>query len=72
MPIPNRFYGIDPVFNYGCIPQTWEDPTEKNQDVHLFGTTMPIWFVRMWVFHVCLFVGVRLSGIKKFVTLCPR
>ena len=23
-----RHYGIPTTFNYGCIPQTWEDPAK--------------------------------------------
>ena len=30
-----RFYGIDPVFNYGCLPQTWEDPNTTHPELQV-------------------------------------
>lgn len=37
-----RFYGIDPVFNYGAFPQTWEDPNVKHPDANCVGDGDPI------------------------------
>jgi len=37
-----RYYGIDPVFNYGCFPQTWEDPNVKHEDANCVGDGDPI------------------------------
>merc|ERR1712003_8306 len=32
-----------PIFwNYGCLPQTWEDPTEKHPELGCFGDDDPI------------------------------
>jgi len=32
-----------PIFwNYGCLPQTWEDPTEKHPDLKVFGDNDPV------------------------------
>jgi len=37
-----RYYGIDPVFNYGFFPQTWEDPNVKHPDANCVGDGDPI------------------------------
>merc|ERR1719183_2633149 len=37
-----RYYGIDPVFNYGFFPQTWEDPNVKHSDADCLGDGDPI------------------------------
>mmetsp|Transcript_21245 Transcript_21245/g.52287 ORF Transcript_21245/g.52287 Transcript_21245/m.52287 type:complete len:303 (+) Transcript_21245:3155-4063(+) len=37
-----RYYGIDPVFNYGAFPQTWEDPDVKHADANCVGDGDPI------------------------------
>jgi inorganic pyrophosphatase len=37
-----RHYAIDPIFNYGCIPQTWEDPTRKSPFGDYYGDGDPI------------------------------
>lgn len=37
-----RYYGIDPVFNYGFFPQTWEDPNVKHPDADCVGDGDPI------------------------------
>jgi inorganic pyrophosphatase len=37
-----RYLGWDVLHNYGCLPQTWEDPTEKRSDLNLMGDNDPI------------------------------
>lgn len=32
-----RYYSGPIYWNYGCFPQTWEDPHEENSDLHAYG-----------------------------------
>lgn len=32
-----RHYAGPIYWNYGCFPQTWEDPNEKNAELNAFG-----------------------------------
>lgn len=37
-----REYCIDPIFNYGAIPQTWENPNKKAEEGEFYGDKDPI------------------------------
>ena len=37
-----RFYHGPIFWNYGCIPQTWENPTEEHPELKVFGDNDPI------------------------------
>ena len=37
-----RYYHGPIYWNYGCIPQTWEDPSVRNADVDCFGDNDPL------------------------------
>ena len=37
-----RHYGLLPPFNYGCIPQTWENAQHEDRETGLFGDNDPI------------------------------
>jgi inorganic pyrophosphatase len=37
-----RHYGIPPVFNYGCIPRTWENSQVKDRVTDCFGDNDPL------------------------------
>jgi len=40
--IDPREYYIDPIFNYGAIPQTWENPSKKAEEGNYYGDKDPI------------------------------
>ena len=37
-----RYYPIKPVFNYGALPMTWEDPKRKAEEGEFYGDCDPI------------------------------
>ena len=37
-----RYYHGPIYWNYGCLPQTWEDPNVKNEEVDCFGDNDPL------------------------------
>jgi len=37
-----RFLGLEPSFNYGMLPQTWEDSTMPDPHTNLFGDNDPL------------------------------
>jgi len=37
-----RYYHGPIYWNYGCIPQTWEDPSVRNSEVDCFGDNDPL------------------------------
>eukprot|EP01066_Platyproteum_vivax_P011606 Platyproteum_vivax@DN5265_c0_g1_i2.p1 len=37
-----RSYGLDAIFNYGALPQTFENPTEKDKETGLMGDGDPL------------------------------
>ena len=37
-----RFYGVSCLFNYGMIPQTWENNKIKDKDTGCYGDNDPI------------------------------
>lgn len=52
-----------PIYwNYGCIPQTWEDPLELNSDLNVFGDNDPIDVVE---------IGSKTLKIGSITTIKP-
>jgi len=37
-----RYYHGPLFWNYGCVPQTWEDPNVKNHETDMFGDNDPL------------------------------
>jgi inorganic pyrophosphatase len=37
-----RYYHGPIFWNYGCIPQTWEDPNEEHPELKVFGDNDPV------------------------------
>ena len=42
-----RHYQLQPCFNYGMIPQTWEDSSHKDRETDAFGDNDPLDFVEV-------------------------
>ncbi|KAF4727877.1 hypothetical protein FOZ62_017315, partial [Perkinsus olseni] len=42
-----RFYGKEPCFNYGALPQTWEDPSVQDAETKLYGDRDPLDLVEL-------------------------
>ncbi|KAF4674336.1 hypothetical protein FOL46_005309 [Perkinsus olseni] len=42
-----RFYGKEPCFNYGALPQTWEDPSAQDAETKLYGDRDPLDLVEL-------------------------
>ena len=59
-----------PIFwNYGCFPQTWEDPNEENSDLKCIGDDDPIDVVEIGsrAFSIGSVVEVKVLGILAMV-----
>ncbi|EER02874.1 conserved hypothetical protein [Perkinsus marinus ATCC 50983] len=42
-----RYYGKEPSFNYGALPQTWEDPSVQDEETKLYGDRDPLDLVEL-------------------------
>ena len=51
----DRDYALQPIFNYGAIPQTWEDPNRKATDGDWYGDQDPIDVVEIGGFPLSRF-----------------
>ena len=40
--VPSRYSYGDMLFNYGCFPQTWEDPAHITEECNARGDNDPI------------------------------
>jgi len=42
-----RHYMLDPCFNYGMLPQTWENSSHRDKETEAFGDNDPLDIVEM-------------------------
>ena len=64
-----REYAIDPIFNYGAIPQTWEDPARKAEEGEYYGDKDPIDVVEISGFPLLRYevYKIRVIGVLKVI-----
>ena len=62
-----RHYGMIPMFNYGCIPQTWEDPNHEDKATGCFGDNDPLDLVDLTPKDVLL---MSIGNLKLIGAFC--
>ena len=62
-----RHYGLNPMFNYGMIPQTWENARHTDAETGLFGDNDPIDIVDMTNRDMSMF---EIPHMKVLGALC--
>jgi len=63
-----RHYMLNPCFNYGMIPQTWENHLHKHKETDAFGDKDPLDIVEM---SPCKVVSMgQLQSVKVLGSLC--
>ncbi len=63
-----RHYMLDPCFNYGMIPQTWENGAHKDKDTGAYGDNDPLDIVEVSMNEVMRLGESR--TIKVLGSLC--
>ena len=62
-----RHYLLTPMFNYGCVPQTWEDPTDLEKSTGAGGDNDPLDIVDLTPRDMSL---LELPSLKIIGALC--
>lgn len=59
-----REYGVKPFFNYGCLPQTWENDRMKDRATKCYGDNDPLDIVDLGEskLEIGTFTQVKLLG----------
>jgi len=65
----DRDYKLQPIFNYGALPQTWEDPNRKAEEGDWYGDQDPIDVVEISGYPLNRFdvYKVRVLGALKMI-----